>query len=797
MSGECAILSRFGARGTVLKNPASKYTNMNSQNGAFSGLNRPVRRMSDIRPRSPVFSSPQHRAPFRTYPERVSSRPAHPVSRADIRTPTLEKALPQGVYRAPQSAVPQAADSPLGDGVWVSRWFSIASYFSRFSEIFGNRRLVFSVLSAVSLGLAAWFGSELVSSGMRMKSTVLGVSTDGYSELSRAIDDARSRDFSASGVSFRNARVSFSKASGIFGEWNETLVEATRFLPILSQVSSGKYLVDAARDISAAGESLSRVGALMMSLGNPLSAEQEASFLDVFRSVRGDVKESERLLSSALDHLEKVSIDDVPPEKRETLISLKGRLPEAISGMRLFLEHGDIFTDILGGNGPRKFLFLFQNNQEMRATGGFIGSYAFLEMTNGRVRTFFVDGIFNPDGQLHEDIVPPEPIQKVSAGWSLHDSNWFPDFPTSAEKAIHFYEKTGGPTVDGVVAFTPEVLRRFLMITGPITMEKYGVTVDERNFLETIQYQVEVAYDKIENRPKQILADIAPILLERIFGNDAPPGASMKALEAIESELAEKHILLYSRNRDMERLISDAGWSGEVLPSRRDYLSVIHSNINGYKTDGIIDEVISHRAQIEEDGRIIDTVTVKRTHRGGKTGYEWWDRVNADYMRVYVPLGSRLLFAEGYTRERVDPPVHYDALRFTRDPDVERESMSTRLDPASGTRISEDAGKTVFGNWVYVSPGESVEVTYTYNLPFRIECADVVCDSYSAVFQKQSGSRGSALRFEVAFPRTLGVVWQSSENLIRFDGGLQLETDLVSDRFVGMIFSKIAPEASK
>ena len=44
-----------------------------------------------------------------------------------------------------------------------------------------------------------------------------------------------------------------------------------------------------------------------------------------------------------------------------------------------------------------------------------------------------------------------------------------------------------------------------------------------------------------------------------------------------------------------------------------------------------------------------------------------------------------------------------------------------RLDPVSGTRISEDAGKTVFGNWVYVSPGESVEVTYTYLLPFHVD----------------------------------------------------------------------------
>ncbi|HBR71803.1 MAG TPA: hypothetical protein DEA27_03310, partial [Candidatus Moranbacteria bacterium] len=32
----------------------------------------------------------------------------------------------------------------------------------------------------------------------------------------------------------------------------------------------------------------------------------------------------------------------------------------------------------------------------MRATGGFIGTYGLLDISNGHVRDFFIDGIFNP-----------------------------------------------------------------------------------------------------------------------------------------------------------------------------------------------------------------------------------------------------------------------------------------------------------------------------------------------------------------------------------------------------------------
>lgn len=675
------------------------------------------------------------------------------------------------------------------------RWVSFASSFAFLlkilGNIFGNRRFVIaSSLSVLLLG-GSWFGIRLFENGMKMKGEVLGVSTVGYGELSQAVETAKAKNFAESNQLFQEAFVSFSAASDLFDVWNGTVIEAARFLPLVSKLSSGKYLVDAARDISAAGESMSKVGGSIFSLGNPLAGNRNISFLSVFREARGTIEHSEVLLSSALESLEKVSVTDLPEDNRNQFLELKAKLPEVLSGMRLFLAHGDVFADILGGNGPRKFLFLFENNQEMRATGGFIGSYAFLDIHDGRVRKFFVDGIFNPDGQLHTDIVPPEPIQKISAGWSLHDSNWFPDFPVSAEKAISFYEKTGGPTVDGVIAFTPEILRKFLAITGPIRMDAYGVTVDEDNFLETIQYQVEVAYDKEVNKPKQILSDMAPVLLDRIFGEGAPSGAFGKALAAVEVGLSEKQMLFYSRNSDVEQLIRNVGWSGEILSADQDYLSVIHSNINGYKTDGVINETITHHADIKDDGSVVDTVSVKRMHTGGHTGREWWDRVNADYMRVYVPLGSTLLSAEGYTRETVDSPLDYDTLHFSRDQDVERERMGTHIDPVSGTRISEDAGKTVFGNWVYVSPGESVKVTYTYLLPFRIDpsLTDNVLDSYSAVFQKQSGSTGSLLNSEIAFPERFQNVWQSEGNLVPFQHGVRLQTDLSYDRFVGILFS--------
>ena len=61
----------------------------------------------------------------------------------------------------------------------------------------------------------------------------------------------------------------------------------------------------------------------------------------------------------------------------------------------------------------------------------------------------------------------------------------------------------------------------------------------------------------------------------------------------------------------------DVGWSGRSAFFGSGLSECYSLNINGYKTDGVIDETISHRAEIRDDGSIVDNVTVKRMHTGG------------------------------------------------------------------------------------------------------------------------------------------------------------------------------------
>jgi hypothetical protein len=675
---------------------------------------------------------------------------------------------------------------------------SIADIFS-FKKMFlqfdvAKNVVPFAIFAFVVLVIVG--GVSFIGKGISIKGRVLGVSQDGYGNLTTAIENMKNQNFEGSAQQFALATENFSRASKDMEEVGGTLLNITRYIPFVSKLSSGENAVQAGKHFSLAGQSLNEIAKVFSKIKNPIgqTTQEDLSLLELFKDVQKNIVVVKAEMDIAQQNIDKISVDDLPEDKRDKFILLKQQLPELRNAMDMFLGNSDIFVDLLGGNGPRKYLFLFQNNSEMRATGGFVGSYGLLDISNGHVKKFFIDGIFNPDGQLQKRIVPPEPIQKISASWSMHDSNWFPDFPVSARKAIVFYEMTGGPTADGVIALTPTVMQKLLDITGPINMPEYDVVLDSKNFIELTQYKVEVDYDKEENKPKKILSDLAPLILEKLL-NGKDPKMLASAAQAFLSGLQEKHILLYSQNSELEKVISKQGWSGEVLPAQKDYISVINTNINGFKTDAVVDEKIKHQAQIQEDGSIIDTVEISRHHNGGNSQYEWLNKVNADYMRVYVPEGSKLLEVSGQTRETVKAPLDYDALGFQRDADVVKQEKGIAIDQESGTRIYTENGKTVFGNWTYVSPQETVTIRYKYLLPFRIfqvtNSDGNQIDSYSLVAQKQSGSVGSEFFSEISYPENYEIKWIFPENLNKnIKSLIGQKSKLDVDRYEGVAFIK-------
>lgn len=614
------------------------------------------------------------------------------------------------------------------------------------------------------------------------KGKVLGTSTEAYDNFKSAADYASNADFDMTTESFNSANLNFFEAQKTIDGLGLGIGKIVADLPVNTPLSTAQALTKTGENLSLAGKSMSQM------LKKISGGENQQTLLETAMNLENEIESIAVNVQLASENIQKVEVKHLPKDMQEKITLTQKTLPLVSANFNKFKEDYPLIKEMLGSKKSQRYLLLFQNNSELRATGGFIGSYGILDIENGQIKNLFIDNIFNPDGQLKEKVIPPMPIQKISSAWSMHDANWFADFPTSAKKVALFYEKTGGSTVDGVISITPEVIKGLLEITGPIEMPQYNTTITKDNFISQTQNQVESLYNKEENRPKQIISDLTPILIEKLLKNTDQNKLenTIKLIKSTEDVFKEKHILIYHRNENIEKMIQKRGWGGEVIQTEGDYVSVINSNINGYKTDAVIEENISLNTEILTDGSLINTLTIKRKHLGGDSEYDWYNRVNANYMRVYVPKGSILLEAKGNTPEEYIAPMDYS--NFSTDSDVNEIENNIKLDTESKTQIFEESGKTVFGNWVYVSPKEEVTVIYKYKLPFKVSFQNFtsLADTYKILVQKQSGSLGSHFEFSINYPKNWKTAWKTS-NLSQDN---KASNSLISDIRYGIVFTK-------
>lgn len=621
----------------------------------------------------------------------------------------------------------------------------------------------------------------------------LQTAEEAYANLSAGSMEIMSADFSGAADNFSEAARAFSRSGEEIGQINSVVLNLLRTMPGEGEkLEAGEALIFAGEKLTLAGEKVLR------SLADFSAAENDKKLTEKLKILRDYLSGVLPDVAAASDKVYSVKIRAVPEDKREVFQILQGKLPQLVSSMKNLISVSDLLIKFLGDGMDKRYLVIFQNPGEIRPTGGFIGSLALVDFDRGEIKNMEVPGggSYDFQGSLKERIASPEPLQLIAARWQLHDANWFFDFPTSAQKIKWFYEKSGGPTVDGVIAVNADLIADLLAVVGPIEMPEYGKILTKENFIEEIQRAVEIEYDKVENKPKKVIGDMAPKLIAKLIA--AEPKQFGEILTTLIRAQREKNILLYSVFPEIEHEIKNFGWGGEIksVPEKADYLAVVNTNIAGQKTDRVIKQTVNLETDIVEGGYIKNRLTVTREHEGIKRELFTGVR-NVDYLRVYVPMGSTLISATGFEAPPANLFEKPDS-DYKMDMDLKNSGESS-VDASSGTVISNESGKTVFGNWVQVDPGETATVTLEYILPFRLSLP--VSEKswwdnfeeklgrrkepnavYQLLVQKQSGVL-SNFTSSLSFPREWQLAWQSGNVAKANAASTESESRLDSDKF--------------
>lgn len=628
--------------------------------------------------------------------------------------------------------------------------------------------------------------------------TIADNSTAGFSSLHDSTSALMSGNIEGAQKSLTDALQNFDQAVTVLNSKHQLLQTIISAVPIVNnEIQSRQKLITSGQEIS---------------LGNTYLLKG----LSEIRASSSTITKNLELLGThltfalphyqtALSDLQKVDSDVLPFEYQSTFKEFRVLFNAFVGDLENIAKLNGAIQEIFGGQGLRRYLLVFQNPAELRPTGGFMGSFALIDIKDGNIINIDIPagGSYDLQGQLSEYVAPPAPLLLSNKRWEFQDANWFPDFPASANKMLWFYRHSRNITADGVIAINASVISRLLSIIGPISETNHDVVIDQANALTTIQNIVEYGSEKKENKPKQILSDLAPLFIDNF--KKMPARAILPMLTNLEEALQQKEIQSYFTDDATENTIKEFGWSGEILNtnSNQDYLFVVNTNIQGQKSDAKIKQTISHQAVVQPDGTILDSVVISREHTG-QAEDKLYGQTNIDYLRIYVPAGSELVRASGFTwpdEQKFKAPESWYKKDVTLT-DLEKE---TGVDSQSGTRITNEFGKTAFANWIITEPGQTNQVQFIYKLPFKaweqpaesslnnwakIFQSENPASQYQLVAQKQSGIT-SNFESQIIYPEGWSPVWQDGGGItLATNGAAITSTEFTSDKIWSLVMKK-------
>jgi hypothetical protein len=437
-------------------------------------------------------------------------------------------------------------------------------------------------------------------------------------------------------------------------------------------------------------------------------------------------------------------------------------------------------------------LILAQNEDEARATGGYITGAGLVVMENGRLVSFD----FQDANQV--DNWQDKPYELLTSGplWEFmglqlfffRDANLWPDFPTSAENALNLYSYgLDLPPLDGAIAIDQQFLQLLLAVTGPVTIPGEDITVNQQNIIANLRnvWAIDEGQELGEwiTGRKDFFGPFALALKDKLvsdFGSLDPVYLMRSMIKAVET----RHLQVYMRDEAAAAVLAELGWDGRLQPpTDHDFLAVVDSNVGYNKANANVERSLEYQISLDVEGGGQASLTVTYEHQAAgsdspcrATEYselpsyqELTDQCYWNYLRIYAPAESRLLEASQH-------PIPVEARVYN--------DIAIYL-PQS---ISEQAGFTTFTNYLLAPSGEAVTSHYRYQLPAFIVHREGHEHRYQLMVRKQAGSRPQPVVVTVMLPPDMEFISAVPEATAVNDTTVQLSLTLDKDLFITVVY---------
>lgn len=454
--------------------------------------------------------------------------------------------------------------------------------------------------------------------------------------------------------------------------------------------------------------------------------------LQTLEEIQPTIEEIEIKLQEIADLSQTIDANRYPEELagqlvRQQIIDVQTQITQAVHAYSDYRPIVGELAKMAGAQEAQKYLILFQNDNELRPTGGFLTAYSIVKIDKGQVIPEKSGDIYDLDLKFRQNIAIPEELGRyltTERYWHLRDMNIYPDFKKSMETFYQYYQTVPGEPddLDGIIAVDTQVLTWLLEVIGPVQIAGYGTfsaETDKRCDCPQVVY----ALSEIITRPtnyikedrKGVLGPLMSAILSKTYELDRTKFPEL--ITVATNSLKARHLQLYfidnnsqvaaEKIRAAGRLYQlDNNFKNWQFGQNQDFLAIVNTNLGGAKSNLFIDHDLKISVSAPENNFITNTVEI--TYRNSaaadncnlEAGQLCLNATLNDWLRLYLPPGSELIEIQGLEEKE---------------------------------QIYDEEGYTVIDGFFKLEPLGLARIRLTYQVPYQDQ------ENYNLRLWKQGG----------------------------------------------------------
>lgn len=298
-----------------------------------------------------------------------------------------------------------------------------------------------------------------------------------------------------------------------------------------------------------------------------LAVEGGGINLEPFRQAEGALPEITSAFTDAKVVTDGIDRTNLLPIVTEPLDQVAQIVDQAAPSLTLVQKYLPSLLAAAGGDGPKTYLVVFQNNAEIRATGGNPAASSVMVVDNGRIELKEQSDsmAFYAAGQAGRSVLdlPESTLALYPDTFTRYsqDYTFTPDFPTTARLFESLWDRTDGSQFDGVMSIDPVVLAHMLEVLGPVDLPS-GEQITSDNAVKLLLSDAYQRFGDAGDNGRssdEFFAMVSSTVFSRLAGGQWNPIAMFDQLTR---SAQEQRINLWFTDEQAQALVTEVGLDG-------------------------------------------------------------------------------------------------------------------------------------------------------------------------------------------------------------------------------------------